>query len=99
MWAQILGGGLVLVAGVAIGGLVQDRLDERGPDPARTPEVEIGLPGEHDGSLATAGTLVVGWTLTAMGGTVGRRRLDDLEDARWKAEWAGVEPVWSGRVP
>lgn len=51
-----------------------------------------------DGALAAVGTLIVGWTLTAAVGTIGRRRLDDLEDARWSAEWAQVEPLWSGRV-
>lgn len=53
----------------------------------------------HDGPLAALGTLLVGWILTAAAGTVGRRRLERQEDERWAAGWAGVEPLWSGRVP
>lgn len=51
-----------------------------------------------DGALAAVGTLIVGATLTASAGTIGRRRLDDHEAARWDSDWARVEPVWSGRV-
>lgn len=59
---------------------------------------DTGSVSVGDGALAAVGTLIVGWTLTAAVGTIGRRRLDDLEDARWSAEWAQVEPLWSGRV-
>lgn len=51
-----------------------------------------------DGALAALGVLIVGWTLVASAGTVGRRRLDEHESARWAAGWKRVEPVWSGRV-
>lgn len=51
-----------------------------------------------DGALAALGTLIVGATFTAAAGTVGRRWLDDREAARWDADWARVEPVWSGRL-
>lgn len=51
-----------------------------------------------DGALAAIGVLIVGWTLVASAGTVGRRRLDEHESARWAADWKRVEPVWSGRV-
>lgn len=51
-----------------------------------------------DGALAAVGVLIVGWTLVASAGTVGRRRLDEHESARWAADWKRVEPVWSGRV-
>lgn len=53
----------------------------------------------HEGAIAALGTLIVGWTLTAAGGTVGRRRLEEQEHDRWAAGWAGIEPEWSGRVP
>lgn len=65
--------------------------------PVSSPSVaEGGAVG--DGALAALGTLLVGWTLVASAGTIGRRRLDDRESERWAAEWARVEPVWSGRV-
>lgn len=51
-----------------------------------------------DGALAAVGVLIVGWTLVASAGTVGRRRLDEHDSARWAADWKRVEPVWSGRV-
>jgi hypothetical protein len=51
-----------------------------------------------DGAPAAVGVLIVGWTLVASAGTVGRRRLDEHESARWAADWKRVEPVWSGRV-
>ncbi len=57
-----------------------------------------GSDTDGDGALAAVGTLIVGATLTASAGTIGRRRLDDHEAARWDADWARVEPVWSGRV-
>lgn len=52
-----------------------------------------------DGALAAIGVLIVGGTLVASAGTVGRRRLDEHESARWAADWKRIEPVWSGRVP
>ena len=51
-----------------------------------------------NGALAAIGVLIVGWTLVASAGTVGRRRLDEHESARWGADWKRVEPVWSGPV-
>lgn len=51
-----------------------------------------------DGAPAAIGVLFVGWTLVASAGTVGRRRLDEHESARWAADWKRVEPVWTGRV-
>lgn len=52
-----------------------------------------------DGALAAIGVLIVGGTLVASAGTVGRRRIDEQESARWAADWKWIEPVWSGRVP
>ncbi|WP_300018385.1 hypothetical protein [Pseudonocardia sp.] len=122
---------LVVLAAAAVGGAVQDRVDDRAglrPAPVGTQQAvvrdesrpasrtaglddpprgrgaapgEIGRPatrGGNEGPLAALGTLLVGWTLTAAAGTVGRRRLEEWEHDRWAAEWAGVEPVWSGRV-
>lgn len=65
--------------------------------PVSSPSVTDGG-AVGDGALAALGTLLVGWTLVASAGTIGRRRLDDRESDRWAAEWARVEPVWSGRV-
>lgn len=65
--------------------------------PVSSPSVTDGG-AVGDGAPAALGTLLVGWTLVASAGTIGRRRLDDRESDRWAAEWARVEPVWSGRV-
>lgn len=124
-WAQLLLGGAVVLAAVAVGGVVQDRIDDRAAvarpevpvvlDEARVPSAKTvlargavdGHAHDHsasgantvvDGALAGLGTLIVGATLTASVGTVGRRRLDDRESARWEGDWARVEPEWSGRV-
>lgn len=61
--------------------------------------VDDVAPPTAGGALPALGALLVGWTLTAAAGTVGRRRLEDREAARWDSEWARVEPLWSGRVP
>lgn len=130
VWAQAGLACLVVLAAAAVGGAVQDRIDDRdGPVPDRSavpaavvlPEARpaplagdlvdgrgpapttdgghtVGIDGD-EGPIAALGTLLVGWILTAALGTVGRRRLEEREDERWAAEWAGVEPVWSGRVP
>ncbi len=123
-WAQLLFGALVVLASVAVGGAVQERIDDRAllepeapvvlaethvpsAEPVLARGAVAGIAHDHtvfdadtvaDGSLAGLGTLIVGTTLTASAGTVGRRRLDDREAARWDADWARVEPVWSGRV-
>lgn len=99
----------VVLAAVVVGHLVQSRVDARAAAPgtaelAISPRQEVvdpsvtGAGATGDGSLAALGTLLVGWTLVACTGTVGRRRLDEWESARWAAGWARVEPVWSGRV-
>lgn len=82
--------------------LVEAVIPSRIGDPAAARSEVVGAErqddSETDGALAAIGTLIVGATLTASAGTVGRRWLDDHEAARWDAGWARVEPVWSGRV-
>jgi hypothetical protein len=124
LWAQLSLTCLVVLVAAAVGGVVQDRIDDRDarlPDPptaqpataplttgliearpVRGPIASSGHAialGGSEGPLAALGTLLVGWTLTAAAGTVGRRRLEEREHDRWAADWAGVEPAWSGRVP
>lgn len=55
--------------------------------------------GSHASAfLAGTVTLFLGWLLLAAGVLVARVRLDARDRANWGAEWARVEPVWSGRV-
>jgi hypothetical protein len=83
-----------------IGVQAQAVLPEARPVHGAAPNTGGGRTVEGDeGPIAALGTLLVGWILTAAVGTVGRRRLEERENERWAAEWAGVEPVWSGRVP
>jgi hypothetical protein len=117
-WLQVYLGVGVVLAAVAVGQLVQLRVDSRPADPAPVTLSEVARPGGSalpadvvpagtgvtgsgavgDGALAAIGVLIVGWTLVAAAGTVGRRRLDEHESARWATDWKRVEPVWSGRV-
>lgn len=106
MWAQLILAVGVVLAAVGVGHLVQSRVDARAAATTEWQEVVTPSAGPSvtgggaagDGSLAALGTLLVGWTLVACVGTVGRRRLDESESDRWAADWARVEPVWSGRV-
>lgn len=113
-WLQVYLGVGVVLAAVAVGHLVQTGVDARPPGPSPVAEVvrpvavdDVGLTGAGvtgagtvaDGALAALGVLLVGWTLVAAAGTVGRRRLDEQESDRWAADWMRIEPVWSGRVP
>lgn len=103
-WAQLVLAVGVVLAAVVVGHLVGSRVDARVGAPVTTERQEVVAPSvtgggaTGDGSLAALGTLLVGWTLVACAGTVGRRRLDEREGARWAADWARVEPVWTGRV-
>lgn len=49
------------------------------------------------GSLAGAATLVTCWGLLGLGLAASRARLAALDSTRWAADWARVEPIWSGR--
>ncbi|MGZ9929197.1 Rv1733c family protein [Streptomyces sp. NC-S4] len=58
------------------------------PDPAR-----VALDAAAVGAGALAGTVLVGGAVVAV-----RLRVVDARCARaWDSEWAGVEPLWSGR--
>jgi hypothetical protein len=93
-WLQVCLGVGVVLAAVLVGHLVQVGIDSRPADPSPAVLPETVRPG----APAAVGVLIVGWTLVASTGTVGRRRLDEHESARWAADWKRVEPVWSGRV-
>jgi hypothetical protein len=105
-WVQLILAVGVVLAAVVLGHLVQSRVEARAAGTTArqevvTPTAESSVTGggaTGDGSLAALGTLLVGATLVACIGTVGRRRLDDSESDRWASDWARVEPVWSGRV-
>lgn len=103
-WAQLALAVGVVLAAVAVGHLVQSQVVARAAAPVTSELQEVvgpsvtGAGAVGDGSLAALGVLLVGWTLVACAGTVGRRRVEEWESARWAAGWARVEPVWSGRV-
>lgn len=110
LWcAQLALAGLVVLAAAAVGAIVEQPdvgapppavvLIETTASPPASGVADVALAPSSEGALPTLATLLVGWTLTVVVGTVGRRRLEDRESARWDAEWARVEPEWSGRVP
>lgn len=71
-------------------------LDASG-EPAESPgtTTEAGV----SGLVAGIGAVLGGWFVLAVLAAVARGRLAAADDRRWAAEWARVEPLWSGRVP
>lgn len=69
-------------------------------DPSGRP-VEPGSPAEDPsvtGLLAGTAVVVTCWVLLVLAGIAAHRRLAALDSRRWAAEWARVEPLWSGRA-
>lgn len=61
-------------------------------------------PGTAAGAEVSGWITALGVTVSLWGALIGlgmlaRRALDATDDRRWTAEWALVEPRWSGRVP
>lgn len=56
---------------------------------------------DHDpqltGLFVAVAVLVVCWVLLGIGVVCGNRHLGATERRRWSAEWARVEPIWTGR--
>ncbi|HET6257325.1 hypothetical protein [Pseudonocardia sp.] len=50
------------------------------------------------GLTAGLSTLLACWTVLALIGAVCRARLEAVDAQQWAAEWARVEPDWSGRA-
>lgn len=82
-------------AGLARGALVPVVVDAAGAVvDARVRTAEPRLAG----LTAGLGTLLACWALLAIVVAVCRARLDAVDARHWAAEWARVEPEWSGRA-
>ncbi|MDT7652016.1 MAG: hypothetical protein QOI36_3422 [Pseudonocardiales bacterium] len=82
-------------AGLARGALIPIAVDAAGVVvDARTHTAEPQL------TALTVGlsTLLACWTVLAIVVTVCRARLEAVDAQQWAAEWARVEPEWSGRA-
>lgn len=82
-------------AGTRNGDTVRVWVDETGSAAAAPPgQADIALNAVGIGAGALAGTVLVGGALVAV-----RLRIVDARSARaWDSEWAGIEPLWSGRL-
>lgn len=76
------------------------------PGAVRATEVDAAgqavAPGSHvieplNGLLAGVVTLLTCWALLAVAVATGRARLAARDARRWAADWARIEPTWSGR--
>lgn len=56
------------------------------------------VPAGATGVLAGLSTVLACWAGLAVLGVAVRRRLAAVDDRRWAAEWARVEPLWRGGV-
>ncbi|MCX4803534.1 hypothetical protein OG594_18065 [Streptomyces sp. NBC_01214] len=77
------------------GDTVRVWVDDDGRAAAAPPDrAHIALNAAAAGAGALAGTVLVGGALVAV-----RLRIVDAHSARsWETEWAGIEPLWSGRL-
>ncbi|WP_405982148.1 hypothetical protein [Streptomyces sp. NBC_00158] len=82
-------------AGTRNGGTVRVWVDEDGRAASAPPRpADIGVNAVGIGVGALAGIVLVGGALVAV-----RLRIVDARSARsWESEWAGIEPLWSGRL-
>ncbi|WP_443734638.1 Rv1733c family protein [Streptomyces flavotricini] len=82
-------------AGTRNGDTVRVWVDENGSVAAAPPgQADIALNAVGIGTGALAGIVLAGGALVAV-----RLRVLDARSARaWESEWAGVEPLWSGRL-
>lgn len=73
--------------------------DRQGTERSGLVWVDVGT-GRVDSGGPSAGVavLIPGWLVVGAAGVVARSRFDARDSAHWDAEWARVEPVWSGRV-
>ncbi|WKD31189.1 Rv1733c family protein [Streptomyces xanthophaeus] len=77
------------------GDTVRVWVDENGRAAAAPPgRADIALNAVGIGTGALTGIVLAGGALVAM-----RLRIVDARSARsWESEWAGIEPLWSGRL-
>ncbi|MFI7355347.1 hypothetical protein ACIBTP_15505 [Streptomyces avidinii] len=82
-------------AGTRNGDTVRVWVDENGSAAAAPPgQADIALNAVGIGTGALAGIVLVGSAVVAV-----RLRIVDARSARdWESEWAGIEPLWSGRL-
>ncbi|MFE2547392.1 hypothetical protein ACFXGI_02340 [Streptomyces sp. NPDC059355] len=82
-------------AGTGNGDTIHVWVDGNGRAAAAPPsQADIVLNAVGIGTAALAGIVLVGGALVAV-----RLRIVDARSARaWESEWAGVEPLWSGRL-
>ncbi|MGW2997749.1 Rv1733c family protein, partial [Streptomyces sp. NPDC001193] len=82
-------------AGTRNGDTVRIWVDGNGTVAVAPPsQAEIALNAVGIGTGALAGIVLVGGAFVAV-----RLRIVDTRSARaWESEWAGVEPLWSGRL-
>ncbi|MCX5129354.1 hypothetical protein [Streptomyces sp. NBC_00347] len=82
-------------AGTRNGDTVRVWVDEIGRATAAPPsQADVAVTAVGIGTGALAGIVLAGGALVAV-----RLRIVDARSARsWESEWAGIEPLWSGRL-
>ncbi|UQW99840.1 hypothetical protein [Streptomyces sp. RerS4] len=82
-------------AGTRNGDTVRVWVDDNGSAAAAPPsQADIALNAVAIGTGTLAGIVLAGGALVAV-----RLRIVDARSARaWESEWAGIEPLWSGRL-
>ncbi|MDD9375834.1 hypothetical protein M8Z33_03945 [Streptomyces sp. ZAF1911] len=86
---------ILVPAGTRRGDTVRLWVDGNGRATAAPPsQADVALNAVGIGTGALAGIVLAGGALVAL-----RLRIVDARSARsWESEWAGIEPLWSGRL-
>lgn len=86
LWsAELLLAGIAVVVAVATGTAATLTRPVTAHDP------------QLDGLVIAVAVLLVCWVLLGVGAAWWGRRLDEIDRMSWAADWARVEPTWSGR--